>query len=56
MLRAFAWWIILALKGPLNALLLGIGILDKPVRWITDYDAVVIGLIYTCLLYTSRCV
>jgi len=50
-LRAFAWWIILALKGPLNALLLGIGILDKPVRWITDYDAVVIGLIYTYVLF-----
>ncbi len=50
-LRAFAWWIILALKGPLNALLLGIGILDKPVRWIVDYDGVVIGLTYTYVLF-----
>lgn len=50
-LRAFAWWIILAFKGPLNALLLGIGLIDKPVRWITDYDAVVIGLIYTYVLF-----
>lgn len=50
-LRAFAWWIILALKGPLNALLLAIGVLDKPVRWIVDYDGVVIGLTYTYVLF-----
>lgn len=50
-LRAFAWWIILALKGPLNSLLLFIGAIDKPVRWITDYDAVIIGLVYTYVLF-----
>lgn len=50
-LRAFAWWIILALKGPLNALLLAIGAIDKPVRWIVDYDGVVIGLTYTYVLF-----
>ena len=50
-LRAFAWWIILAFKGPLNSLLLFIGAIDKPVRWITDYDAVMIGLVYTYILF-----
>lgn len=50
-LRAFAWWIILALKGPLNALLLGIGIIDQPVRWIVGYNGVMIGLVYTYLLF-----
>ena len=50
-LRAFAWWIILAFKGPLNSLLLALGIIEDPVRWITDYDAVVIGLIYTYVLF-----
>lgn len=50
-LRAFAWWIILALKGPLNAILLWVGILDKPVRWIVDYDGVIIGLVYTYVLF-----
>lgn len=50
-LRAFAWWIILAFKGPLNSLLLFMGAIDKPVRWITDYDAVIIGLIYTYILF-----
>ncbi|NJM84325.1 MAG: ABC transporter permease [Tabrizicola sp.] len=50
-LRAFAWWIILALKGPLNSLLLFIGAIEKPVRWIADYDAVMIGLVYTYVLF-----
>lgn len=50
-LRAFAWWIILAFKGPLNSLLLALGIIEDPIRWITDYDAVVIGLIYTYVLF-----
>lgn len=50
-LRAFAWWIILALKGPLNSLFLFLGVIDKPVRWIVDYNGVVIGLIYTYVLF-----
>lgn len=50
-LRAFAWWIILAFKGPLNALLLAIGAIDEPVRWIVGYDGVVIGLTYTYVLF-----
>ncbi|MFN3605673.1 MAG: ABC transporter permease [Cypionkella sp.] len=50
-LRAFAWWIILAFKGPLNALLLALGLIDSPVRWIVGYDAVVIGLTYTYVLF-----
>jgi spermidine/putrescine transport system permease protein len=50
-LRAFAWWIILALKGPLNSLLLSLYLIEKPIRWITDYDAVLIGLVYTYILF-----
>lgn len=50
-LRAFAWWIILALKGPLNSLFLFLGVIDKPVRWIVDYNGVVIGLVYTYVLF-----
>ncbi len=51
-LRAFAWWIILAFKGPLNAMLLGIGLIDAPVRWTNmGYTGVVIGLIYTYVLF-----
>jgi len=50
-LRAFAWWIILALKGPLNVVLMGLGLMDQPVRWIQGYDGVMIGLIYTYVLF-----
>ncbi len=51
-LRAFAWWIILAFKGPLNALLLAVGLIDDPIRWTNmGYTGVVIGLIYTYVLF-----
>ena len=50
-LRAFAWWIILALKGPLNVALLWLGLLDAPVRWIQGYNGVMIGLVYTYVLF-----
>ena len=54
-LRAFAWYIILTFNGPLNASLVGLGILEKPIRWqngvFTPYDAIVIGLVYTYILF-----
>ncbi len=50
-LRSFAWFIILSFQGPLNALLLGIGIIEKPVRWISGFNGVIIGLIYSYLLF-----
>jgi spermidine/putrescine transport system permease protein len=50
-LRAFAWWIILALKGPLSWALVNLHIIDKEVRWITGYNGVMIGLVYTYVLF-----
>lgn len=51
-LRAFAWWIILAFKGPLNALLLAVGVIEDPIRWTNmGYTGVVIGLVYTYVLF-----
>ena len=50
-LRSFAWFIILTFQGPLNALLVGIGILDKPVRWISGFDGVMVGLVYAYVLF-----
>ncbi len=50
-LRSFAWFIILALKGPLNASLLGLGIIEAPIRWITGFRGVIIGLVYTYVLF-----
>jgi len=50
-LRSFAWNLILALKGPLNFVLLGTGIIDQPIRWIAGYRSIVIGLVYTYVLF-----
>ena len=50
-LRSFAWFIILSMQGPLNAVLLGIGIIDKPIRWISGFQSVIIGLVYAYILF-----
>lgn len=49
MLRTFAWYIILAYQGPLNALL-GMFGLGK-VRWISGYNGVIVGMVYTYVLF-----
>lgn len=48
-LRSFAWYIILSYQGPLNAFL-GIFGMHK-VRWLTAYNGVMVGLIYTYVLF-----
>jgi spermidine/putrescine transport system permease protein len=50
-LRSFAWFIILAFRGPLNALLLGIGVIDEPIRWVTGFNSVILGLSYVYILF-----
>ena len=50
-LRSFAWWIILAFKGPLNAVLMSLGLIDTEIRWISGFSPVVIGLVYTYVLF-----
>ena len=50
-LRSFAWWIILAFKGPLNAVLMSLGVIDTEIRWIAGYSPVIIGLVYTYVLF-----
>src|SRR4029078_5597982 len=37
--------------GPLNFMLIGIGIVDQPIRWMTGFRSVVIGLVYTYVLF-----
>ena len=48
-LRTFAWFIILSFQGPLNAVLGMIGI--GAVRWLTGFNGVIIGLVYTYVLF-----
>ena len=50
-LRSFAWFIILSFQGPLNALLLGLHVIDSPIRWLTGFNGVIIGLIYSYVLF-----
>ena len=50
-LRSFAWFIILTLKGPLNAVLMATGIIDHEIRWIAGFSPVLIGLVYTYVLF-----
>ncbi|MDQ0510546.1 ABC transporter permease [Ancylobacter amanitiformis] len=50
-LRTFAWYIILAYNGPLNSALLGMGLLDKPYRWLSGSGGVLIGMTYAFILF-----
>jgi spermidine/putrescine transport system permease protein len=54
LLRAFAWFILLAFKGPLTVVLQSIGIIDQPIRWtwgLGGYSGVIIGLTYAYILF-----
>jgi spermidine/putrescine transport system permease protein len=50
-LRSFSWFIILSFQGPLNAALVGMGLIARPIRWITGFNGVIIGLVYTYVLF-----
>jgi spermidine/putrescine transport system permease protein len=54
-LRAFAWYVILTFKGPLNTVLTEVGLLDQGIRWqngiLTSYDAIVVVLTYCYVLF-----
>jgi spermidine/putrescine transport system permease protein len=50
-LRTFAWFIILAYQGPLNALLLALGVIERPVRWLSGSAGVLVGMVYAFILF-----
>ena len=50
-LRSFAWFISLAFKGPLNEVFISLGVIDTEIRWIVGFSPVVIGLVYTYVLF-----
>lgn len=50
-LRTFSWYIILAYKGPLNAVLLGLGLIDRPIRFLSGDGGVLIGMVYAYILF-----
>ena len=49
-LRTLAWYILLAFRGPLNALLLSIGVIDEPMRYYGN-GGVLAGMIYAYILF-----
>ncbi|MBL0373322.1 ABC transporter permease [Rhizobium sp. KVB221] len=49
-LRGLAWYILLAFEGPLNAVLLKVGVLDAPIRWYGD-GGVLAGMTYAYILF-----
>jgi spermidine/putrescine transport system permease protein len=51
LLRTFAWYVILAYRGPLNALLLALGVIDEPVRFLSGEGGVLVGMVYAYLLF-----
>jgi spermidine/putrescine transport system permease protein len=51
LLRTFAWYIILAYSGPLNGLLLALGLIDQPVRFLGSPAGVIVGMVYVYILF-----
>jgi len=49
-LRTLAWFIILAFRGPLNATLQTVGLIDDPVRWQGD-GGVLAAMVYAYILF-----
>ena len=43
-LRAFAWQLLLARFGPINNLLIGVGVLDEPYPFLNHDVGVIVGL------------
>lgn len=50
-LRTFSWYLILSFQGPLNALLLGLGFIDRPIRFLSGDGGVLIGMVYAYILF-----
>ena len=49
LLRLYGWIIILQAKGPLNNLLKSLGLIEKPLKILYSYPAVLIGMVYALL-------
>ena len=50
-LRTFAWYIILSYSGPLNALLKSLGLIQRPIRYLSGSGAPIVGMIYAFILF-----
>ena len=54
LLRAFAWFILLAFKGPLTIVLQNLGIITEPIHWtwgLGGFSGVIVTLVYVYILF-----
>lgn len=49
LIRLYGWIIILQTKGALNGFLLKLGLIEKPLKLLYSYPAIVIGMVYALL-------
>lgn len=49
LIRLYGWIIILQAKGVLNGVLKGLGIIEKPLKLLYSYPAVLVGMVYALL-------
>ena len=49
LIRIYGWIIILQVKGIVNTILLGLGIISEPLKILYSYPAVLIGMVYALL-------
>ena len=49
LVRVYGWKILLMANGPINTFLLGIGLIDRPLKLLFTYGAVLLGMVYSLL-------
>ncbi|QJQ96880.1 MULTISPECIES: ABC transporter permease [Halomonadaceae] len=50
-LRTYSWFILLAFRGPLNEVLLTLGLIDRPIRFLSGDAGVMVGMVYAYILF-----
>ncbi|TDX33024.1 spermidine/putrescine transport system permease protein [Modicisalibacter xianhensis] len=50
-LRTFSWFILLAFRGPLNEILLTLGLIERPIRFLNGDTGVLVGMVYAYILF-----
>lgn len=53
LIRLYGWIILLQTKGVMNYVLQGLGIIDKPIKLLYSYPAIVIGMVYVLLPFMA---
>lgn len=51
LIRLYAWMIIFRANGPLDQVLMGIGLTEQPLKLLYTYPAVVVGMVYALLQF-----